>query len=88
MATMSSPIPDSLWEWAQKRVTEGGYTGPGDYVSDLIRQDRRRHDKLAALQEAIRIGVESGDAGEMDIESIKREARQGYAKPDAPGPRE
>ena len=43
--------------------------------------------RVAALQKAIDLGVASADAGELDIEAIKREARQAYAKPDAAGPR-
>ena len=87
MTTMNFPISDSLWEWTRKRAGEGGYAGPADYISDLIRQDRQRHDKSAALQDAIRRGVESGDAGEMDIESIKRQAKATYAESGATGRR-
>jgi len=33
-------------------------------------------DKLAALQAAITLGIESGQAGDLDMESIKQKARQ------------
>ena len=35
-----------------------------------------RGSKIAALQSAITRGLESGSAGELDMEAIKREARQ------------
>ena len=46
------------------------------YVRDLIRKDRQEKDKLAVLQAAISLGIESGQAGELDIKFIKQKARQ------------
>lgn len=45
-------------------------------MRDLIRKDQEEKDKLAALQAAITLGIESGDAGELDMDAIKKEARQ------------
>ena len=53
---------------------EGKYASSSDYVRDLIRKDQEEKDKLAALQAAITLGLESGDAGELDMDAIKRKA--------------
>jgi antitoxin ParD1/3/4 len=45
-------------------------------VRDLIRKDQENKDKLAALQAAITLGIESGEVGELNIENIKKKARQ------------
>jgi Arc/MetJ-type ribon-helix-helix transcriptional regulator len=45
-------------------------------VRDLIRKDQGQQDKLLALQAAITFGIESGNVGELDIESIKRKAKK------------
>jgi Arc/MetJ-type ribon-helix-helix transcriptional regulator len=45
-------------------------------VRDLIRKDQEVKDKFAALQAAISLGIESGEAGELDMEAIKKKARR------------
>ena len=46
------------------------------YLRDLIRKDQQDREKFAALQAAITTGIESGQAGELDMESIKQKARR------------
>tara|TARA_R110001599_G_scaffold353781_1_gene597594 strand:+ start:3213 stop:3371 length:159 start_codon:yes stop_codon:yes gene_type:complete len=45
-------------------------------VRDLIRKDQQARDTLATLQAAITLGIESRQAGALDMESIKQKARQ------------
>ena len=49
---------------------------PSDYLNDPTRRQGQEKDRLAALQAAITAGMESGPSGELDMEAIKRKARQ------------
>ena len=75
MATMNISLPDSMRDWVESRLATGLYANNSDYVRDLIRQDKLRISKLDALQQAITAGLESGEAGELDMQSIKQQAR-------------
>lgn len=76
MATMNISIPDPMKNWVQTQIDEGKYASSSDYVRDLIRKDQEQKDKLAALQAAITLGIESGETGELDMEAVKMKARQ------------
>ena len=76
MATMNISVPDPMKDWVQAQIEEGKYASSSDYVRDLIRKDQEEKDKLAALQAAITLGIESGEAGELDMGAIKKKARQ------------
>lgn len=76
MATMNISVPDPMKDWVQAQIDDGKYASSSDYVRDLIRKDQEDKDKLAALQAAITLGIESGEAGELNIEAIKKKARQ------------
>jgi antitoxin ParD1/3/4 len=73
---MNISVPDPMRAWVKAQIEEGKYASSSDYVRDLIRKDQSQQDKLHALQAAITMGLESGNAGELDIESIKRKAKQ------------
>ena len=76
MASMNISMPDPMKNWVQAQINDGKYASSSDYVRDLIRKDQHEKDKLAALQAAITLGIESGQAGELDVASIKQKARQ------------
>ena len=76
MATMNISVPDPMKDWVQAQINEGKYASSSDYVRDLIRKDQQEKDKLTALQAAITLGIESGQAGELDIKSIKQKSKQ------------
>ena len=75
MATMNISLPDPMRDWVESRLATGLYANNSDYVRDLIRQDQLRTNKLAVLQQAITAGLESGEAGELDMQNIKQQAR-------------
>ena len=75
MATMNISVPDPMKDWVQAQIADGKYASSSDYVRDLIRKDQQQRDKLAALQAAITLGMESAQAGDLDIDSIKRRAK-------------
>ena len=76
MATMNISVPDPMKDWVQAQIDDGKYASSSDYVRDLIRKDQQEKDKLAALQAAITLGIESGQAGELDIKSIKQKSKK------------
>ena len=76
MATMNISEPEPMKDWVQAQIDQGKYASSSDYVRDLIRKDQKERDKLAALQAAITLGIESGEAGELDMDAIKKKARQ------------
>ena len=75
MATMNISLPDPMRDWVESRIDTGLYSNNSDYVRDLIRKDQRREEKLKAMQQAITEGLESGDAGKLDMQAIKQKAR-------------
>lgn len=76
MATMNISLPDPMRDWVKSQIEGGQYANNSDYVRDLIRKDQQRANKLEVLQAAITAGIESGDAGELDMQKIKQLARQ------------
>jgi len=76
MATMNISVPDPMKDWVQAQIEDGKYASSSDYVRDLIRKDQDEKKKLESLQAAITLGIQSGQVGELDIDAIKRKARQ------------
>ena len=64
-------LPKALKEHVQKRVAEGAYSNASDFVRALIRLDKQRQEKLAALSGAIAVGIEQLDRSEgLDGEQV------------------
>ncbi len=76
MATMNISLPEPMREWVEIQIKSGQYANNSDYVRDLIRKDQQRAQKVAALQEAIDMGLASGDAGGLDMAAIIAEAKR------------
>ena len=76
MATMNISLPDPMRDWVEIQVEGGRYSNNSDYVRDLIRRDQECNDKLKALQSAITKGINSGKGGALDMDEIKRLARE------------
>lgn len=74
MATMNVSLPDAMKDWVEGRAATGRYSNASDYVRDLIRRDQERADKLAALQQRIEEGEESG-ASDLSAADILDRAR-------------
>ena len=75
MATMNISLPDPMRDWVESQIESGLYSNNSDYVRDLIRQDQLKAKRVATLQQAISAGLESGNAGALDMADIKRKAR-------------
>ena len=58
-------LPKALREHMDKRVAEGEFTSPSDYVRSLVRADRAYQEKRAALLRDIDTGLEDIEAGRV-----------------------
>jgi antitoxin ParD1/3/4 len=75
MATMNISLPDPMRDWVESRIDTELYSNNSDYIRDLIRKDQLREEKVKAMQQTITEGLESGDAGKLDMQAIKQKAR-------------
>lgn len=73
--TLNISLPEQMREWIDARTASGEYSNNSDYIRDLIRQDKKRREKMAFMQSAITEGIDSGDAGILDIKAIKEKAK-------------
>ena len=69
--TLNISLPEALKEHVQKRVSEGAFSNASDFVRTLIRLDKQQQEKLAALRDAIAVGIDQLDRGEgLDGERV------------------
>ena len=59
MTTLNISLPQTLKDYVEERVKDGGYSTPSEYVRNLVREDRKRtaEGKLEAL---LLDGINSG----------------------------
>ena len=62
--SLNISLPDSLREFALKRVEEGEFGDPSGYVRALISADRERQGRLEVLRSELEIGIEQLDRDE------------------------
>ncbi len=79
MGTMNISLPDPMKSWVEDQAKSGRYANSSDYVRDLIRRDRMRHEAIAEIQAAVDVGVASGPASPLDREAFKARMRAGHA---------
>lgn len=76
----SYSIGDHYEAFAKKLVASGRYASVSEVLRDGLRlmeeREALREWKLNELKKAIQEGIDSGDAGLMDAEEIKREGRR------------
>jgi putative addiction module CopG family antidote len=58
-------LPKALKEHIEKRVAEGEFTSPSDYVRALVRAERAYQEKRAALLSDIDIGLADVEAARI-----------------------
>lgn len=75
MATLTISLPEPLRDWVEERSRDRGYESPGDYVRELIHQDRdERELTLAELRDLVSEARASG-ISERTIDEIAADAR-------------
>lgn len=67
-------------DWVKSRITAGDFTNDSEYIRDLIRRDQQRSSQIAEIQAAIDEGLSSGPATPLNMEEIKKKARQEAAR--------
>jgi len=72
MATLNISIPDNMKEWVGAQIKNGKYSSASDYIRDLVRLDQRSNE---ALDNMLLEGLKSGQATELNMENIKKQAR-------------
>ncbi|WP_374591928.1 type II toxin-antitoxin system ParD family antitoxin [Novosphingobium sp.] len=71
MGTMNISLPDPMKSWVEDQAKLGRYANSSDYVRDLIRRDRMRHEAIAEIQAAVDVGLASGPASPLDRKAFK-----------------
>lgn len=75
MGTMNISLPDPMKSWVEDQTKSGRYANSSDYVRDLIRRDRLRHEAIAEIQAAVDSGLASGRAKPLDRDAFKARMR-------------
>ncbi len=74
MVTMNVSLPEQMKVWAEKQSHNGQYANVSDYVRDLIRRDRERHEKISHMQSLVQDGLDSG-VGTLSMEELRIRAK-------------
>ena len=77
MKQVQVSLTDDLNDFVETSVASGQYASGNEVLTEGLRllvSKQSDEAKLKWLREAVRIGLESGDAGEVDIEDIIAEA--------------
>lgn len=79
---MNVSLTPQLEKLIQDKVESGRYHSASEVIRDALRLFEEREmvnqAKLDALRAAINQGLESGSAGELDMNAIKAEARRRF----------
>ena len=70
-------LPDDMADFVNATIRSGRHATASEVVGEALRllkvQRLADTDKLAWLRAAIQEGIDSGDAGELDFDAIRRE---------------
>lgn len=72
----SISLGDHFQEFIDREVASGRYGSASEVVRASLRLLEEHEQKLKTLREALIAGERSGDAGELNMQNIKRKARQ------------
>ena len=76
---MNVSLPEELANFVRDKVSTGRYGSSSEVVREALRlmerTEQQAAEKLAALRQAWKDGIDSGDAGEIDFAALKTEAR-------------
>jgi antitoxin ParD1/3/4 len=80
---MNVSLPEELANFVKTKVATGRYSSSSEVVREALRlmekAEQQEGEKLEWLRQAWKEGVDSGDAGEIDFQELKREARRRLA---------
>src|SRR5581483_6049080 len=77
--TMNINLTPQLEDLVRQKVASGHYSSASEVVREALRlmerEDQIQAAKLAQLRRDIQEGLDSGSAGKLDVETIKRRGR-------------
>jgi antitoxin ParD1/3/4 len=82
MTTLNISLPDSMREYIDETVTQGGYSTASEYIRQLVREDQKRAAK-ERLETLLMEGIESGPTSEMaaaDWDELRQRVWQRHAE--------
>ena len=72
----SITLGDHFEGFISQQISNGRYGSASEIVREGLRLVEEREQKFEALRQALIAGEESGDAGPLDMEEIKRKGRE------------
>ena len=78
MKSMNISLPDTMRDYIEEQVAQGGYSSVSEYFRELVRQDQKQRAN-ERLQTMLLEGLNSGNAKEMtaqDWEDIRQAVRE------------
>jgi antitoxin ParD1/3/4 len=76
---MNVSLPEELANFVKDKVSTGRYGSSSEVVREALRlmekTEQQEAQKLAALRQAWKEGIDSGEGGEIDFTALKKEAR-------------
>ena len=72
----SITLGDHFEGFISQQISNGRYGSASEIVREGLRLVEEREQKFEALRQALIVGEESGDAGPLDMEEIKRNGRK------------
>ncbi|WP_420885105.1 type II toxin-antitoxin system ParD family antitoxin [Aphanizomenon flos-aquae] len=78
MKSMNISLPDTMRDYIEEQVAQGGYSSVSEYFRELVRQDQKQRAN-ERLQTMLLEGLNSGNATEMtaqDWEDIRQAVRE------------
>lgn len=75
MSSLNISLPQSLKDYIEEQVKQGGYSTPSEYVRELLREDQKRRTK-EKLEALLLEGLNSGDPIEVSPEYWEQKRRR------------
>jgi antitoxin ParD1/3/4 len=74
-SSLNISLPDSLKDYVENQVKEGGYSDPSEYIQTLVRDDRKRKAE-ESIETLLLEGLNSGDPIEATPEFWEEKRRR------------
>ena len=69
-------LTDQQDKWIKSRVSSGDFTNESEFIRDLLRREQVHQQQVSALQKALVVGENSGEAQPFDVTTFKQKMKQ------------